>query len=136
MIWKFLKQNVLFPKGLNWVQHWVSRIGLFGVISATTAFWVADLKQFINWDITGQYSDEQWARCSLFWREVLGDHPHSGCLRVLHGYGGPQVHVGEVTCRWGDPHVHVISHFDLITFMSHFFFSSSYLTYVGSPNSM
>ena len=21
MIWKFLKQNVLFPKGLNWVQH-------------------------------------------------------------------------------------------------------------------
>ena len=29
MIWKFLKQNVLFPKGLNWVQHRVSRIGLF-----------------------------------------------------------------------------------------------------------
>ena len=29
MIWKFLKQNVLFPKGLNWVQHCVSRIGLF-----------------------------------------------------------------------------------------------------------
>ena len=28
MIWKFLKQNVLTPKGLNWVQHWVSRIGL------------------------------------------------------------------------------------------------------------
>ena len=28
MIWKFLKQNVLFPKGMNWVQHWVSRIGL------------------------------------------------------------------------------------------------------------
>ena len=28
MIWKFLKQNVLFPKGLNWVQHWVSRLGL------------------------------------------------------------------------------------------------------------
>ena len=28
MIWKFLKQNVLFPRGLNWVQHWVSRIGL------------------------------------------------------------------------------------------------------------
>ena len=34
MIWKFRKQNGLFPKGLfpkglNWVQHWVSRIGLF-----------------------------------------------------------------------------------------------------------
>ena len=28
MIWKFLKQNFLFPEGLNWVQHWVSRIGL------------------------------------------------------------------------------------------------------------
>ena len=28
MIWKFLKQNVLSPKGLNWVQHLVSRIGL------------------------------------------------------------------------------------------------------------
>ena len=27
-VWKFLKQKVLFPKGLNWVQHWVSRIGL------------------------------------------------------------------------------------------------------------
>ena len=28
MIWKFLKQNILFPKGMNWVQHWVSQIGL------------------------------------------------------------------------------------------------------------
>ena len=28
MIWKFLKQNVLFLKGLNWVQQWVGRIGL------------------------------------------------------------------------------------------------------------
>ena len=28
MIWKFLKQNFLSPKGLNWVQHLVSRIGL------------------------------------------------------------------------------------------------------------
>ena len=28
MIWKFLKQNVLTPKGLNLVQHRVSRIGL------------------------------------------------------------------------------------------------------------
>ena len=28
MISKFMKQNVLFPKGLNWVQHWVSRLGL------------------------------------------------------------------------------------------------------------
>ena len=27
-VWKFLKQKVLFPKGLNWVQHLVSRIGL------------------------------------------------------------------------------------------------------------
>ena len=33
MIWKFLKQNFLFPKGLNWVQHWVSRIGLFRLLS-------------------------------------------------------------------------------------------------------
>ena len=23
----YLKQNVLFPKGLNWVQHWVSLFG-------------------------------------------------------------------------------------------------------------
>ena len=29
MIWKFLKQNALFPRGLNWVQHGVGRIGLF-----------------------------------------------------------------------------------------------------------
>ena len=29
--WKFLKQNVLFPKCLNWVQHWVSRIGLLSL---------------------------------------------------------------------------------------------------------
>ena len=33
MIWKFLKQNVLFPKGLNWVQHWVSRLGLLSILS-------------------------------------------------------------------------------------------------------
>ena len=26
MIWKYLEQNVLFPKDLNWVQHRVSRI--------------------------------------------------------------------------------------------------------------
>ena len=31
MVWKFLKQNVLTPKGLNWVQHWVSRTGLFNL---------------------------------------------------------------------------------------------------------
>ena len=28
-IWEFLKQNVLFPKGMNWVQHCVSRIDQF-----------------------------------------------------------------------------------------------------------
>ena len=28
MVWKFLNLNVLSPKGLNWVQHLVSRIGL------------------------------------------------------------------------------------------------------------
>ena len=28
MIWKYLEQNVLFPKDLNWIQHWVGRIGL------------------------------------------------------------------------------------------------------------
>ena len=28
MIWKYLEQNALFPKDLNWVQHRVSRIGL------------------------------------------------------------------------------------------------------------
>ena len=26
MIWKYPEQNMLFPKGLNWVQHWVSRL--------------------------------------------------------------------------------------------------------------
>ena len=26
MIWKFLKQNALFPKSLNWVQHWVTTL--------------------------------------------------------------------------------------------------------------
>ena len=42
MIWKFLKQNVLFPKGLNWVQHWVSRIGLL------RAFFPGKKKLFIR----------------------------------------------------------------------------------------
>ena len=28
MIWKYLEQNVLFPKGFNWIQHRVSRLGL------------------------------------------------------------------------------------------------------------
>ena len=32
MIWKYLEQNVLFPKGLNWVQHWVSRLGLLVIV--------------------------------------------------------------------------------------------------------
>ena len=27
MIWKYFDQNVLFPKDLNWVQHWGSRVG-------------------------------------------------------------------------------------------------------------
>ena len=38
MMWKFLKQNVLFPNGLNWVQHWVSRIGLFSAAAANATF--------------------------------------------------------------------------------------------------
>ena len=29
MMWKYVEQNILFPKGLNWVQHWVSQFGLF-----------------------------------------------------------------------------------------------------------
>ena len=28
MIWKYLEQNILCPKDLNWVQHCVSRMGL------------------------------------------------------------------------------------------------------------
>ena len=39
MIWKFLKQNVLFPKGLNWVQHWVSRIGLLLMYHEGPKWW-------------------------------------------------------------------------------------------------
>ena len=42
MIWKFLKQNVLFPKGLNRVQHRVSRFGLFRPIG------LRDLESFQN----------------------------------------------------------------------------------------
>ena len=33
MIWKYLEQNVLLPKDLNWVQHWVSRIGLLNLVN-------------------------------------------------------------------------------------------------------
>ena len=29
MIWKYLEQNILCPKDLNWVQHCISRIGLY-----------------------------------------------------------------------------------------------------------
>ena len=36
MIWKFLKQNVLSPKGLNWVKHLVSRIGLLSDLKRWT----------------------------------------------------------------------------------------------------
>ena len=47
MIWKFLKQNVLSPKALNWVQQLVSRTGLLTigrmgavlVLVAMTAVW-------------------------------------------------------------------------------------------------
>ena len=35
---KFLRQNVLFPRGLNWVQHWVSRIGQW---QSPLSFWIA-----------------------------------------------------------------------------------------------
>ena len=38
-VWKFLKQKVLFPKGLNWVQHWASRIGLLAPFSSP--FWIS-----------------------------------------------------------------------------------------------
>ena len=36
MIWKFLKQNVLSPKGLNWVKHLVSWIGLLSDLKRWT----------------------------------------------------------------------------------------------------
>ena len=38
MICKFLKQNVLFLKGLNWVQHWVSQLGLCLILTSITFF--------------------------------------------------------------------------------------------------
>ena len=31
-VWKFLKQKVLFPKGLNWVEHFVSQIGVLSLV--------------------------------------------------------------------------------------------------------
>ena len=36
MIRKFLKQNVFFPKDLNWVQHWVNWVGLSTFAFANT----------------------------------------------------------------------------------------------------
>ena len=48
MIWKYLEQNVLIPKDLNWVQHWVSRFGLFSCLiinigqGEVTAAWADD----------------------------------------------------------------------------------------------
>ena len=44
MMWKYLEQTVLFSKDLNWVQHWVSRIGLLKI---------DEIKEL-----------EQWALCS------------------------------------------------------------------------
>ena len=70
---------------------------------------MAHLKQFIINPLSPNSAQNQFSpnnihrlasiqTSSLFWGEVLGDHPHSGCIRAcLHGYGGPQVHVGEVT---------------------------------------
>ena len=48
MIWKFLKQNVLFPKGLNKVQHWVSRLGLFRCQSSLLYLWGDSLWSIFN----------------------------------------------------------------------------------------
>ena len=31
MMWKYLEQHVLFPKGLNRVQHWVRYFDLHGL---------------------------------------------------------------------------------------------------------
>ena len=51
MIWKYLEQNILFPKSLNWIQHWVSwfdyfdaKLGLnidtFLTLMETRSIWV------------------------------------------------------------------------------------------------
>ena len=47
MIWKFLKQNLFFSKGLNWVQHWVSQLGLWRLFLSTN-----------NWEIGQKYNGE------------------------------------------------------------------------------
>ena len=69
MIWKYLEQIVLFPKDLNWVQHWVSQIGLSmsvflgkewhghltrrmkGVIPSIPVYqqWILFLQKYVMW---------------------------------------------------------------------------------------
>ena len=54
MIRKFLKQNVLSPKGLNWVQHLVSRIGLLICSELLERFRVPTA--CCDWSKPGDYS--------------------------------------------------------------------------------
>ena len=47
--------------------------------------------------------------------DVQTMNDNKGC-ECLHGGGGPQVVEVNRLFRWGNPSVHIVSHFNLITF--------------------
>ena len=71
MIWKFLKQNVLFPKGLNWVQHCVSRIGLLA------------RRREPAWDRSFQPAGVRVGRYTLILKHLHGNRVAAICLKWI-----------------------------------------------------
>ena len=87
-----MKQNVLSPKGLNWVQHWVSRLGLLNV--ATSLLWSGVTLLLYDWlknltsptftcfKLRSQHQKPFLLCCQSLWQLVI--NPHLLCSQ--HGW--------------------------------------------------
>ena len=69
MIWKFLTQNGLFPKGLSWVQHWVSRIECFHSCGQHLCKFIGTKESVCRRFIV---LGHQYGRCDVMWKHSIG----------------------------------------------------------------
>ena len=98
MIWKFLKQNVLLPKGLKRVQHWVSRIGLLvmsrGKFASTNQKHYPDLGSdtSLAWNFCARSSDVITQRQPLVTSRNVGCFLRLYTSTILKGRNNNDIH--------------------------------------------
>ena len=112
MIWKYLEQIVLFLKDLNWVQHWVSRIGLLKSIVNLQQLCLSEILLTVyNSRILPclQYCSMIWDSIHSFHhfqasRKSCSDHKSPPCahsyplLKTLHNLNIFKIYKHQLSC--------------------------------------